>query len=139
MRIALRTAILAVTLCLAVGAGRATASTDRAKLTIAPIGSDRYSLVASADYGASYTNGVDIAVRLWGDDEWYDDLLYSVPGTIYQGTWDMHFERQFTVSGSTLNEDWGADEIYADARLYDHKTGKLLLTLKTNLLYGSWS
>jgi hypothetical protein len=47
--------------------------------------------------------------------------------------------REFTVSGSTLNEDWGSDEVYVDARLYDHSTGKLLTTLQTNRLYGSWS
>jgi CubicO group peptidase (beta-lactamase class C family) len=40
--------------------------------------------------------------------------------------------REFTVSGSTLNEDWGSDEVYVDARIYDHHTGKLVLTLETN-------
>ncbi len=47
--------------------------------------------------------------------------------------------REFTVSGSTLNEDWGWDEIYVDARLYDHRTGKLAQTVQTNRLYGEWS
>lgn len=51
----------------------------------------------------------------------------------------MHFERSFIVSGSVLNEDWGWDEIYAEARLYDHKTGKLLQTIETNRLNGQWS
>jgi hypothetical protein len=52
----------------------------------------------------------------------------------------MHsYERQFTVAGSTLNEDWGWDEIYVDVRLYDHRTGKLVQTIETNRLYGTWS
>jgi hypothetical protein len=109
------------------------------KLTIAPLGNDRYNLVASGNFGSAHWSGVDVSIRLWGDDEWYDDLLYTPPGTIHLDLWDQHFERAFSVDGSVLNEDWGADEIYADARLYDHATGKLFLTIKTNLLYGSWS
>jgi len=61
------------------------------------------------------------------------------PGTIFGGGWTGHIVREFTVSGSTLNEDGGSDEAYVDARLYDHHTGKLVLTLQTNRLYGSWS
>lgn len=80
-----------------------------------------------------------MAIRLWGDDEWFDDLLFTPLGTTFEGRWSGHFEREFTVSGSVLNEDWGADEIYADARLYDHRTGKLVQTIRTNRLYGSWS
>ena len=58
--------------------------------------------------------GVNVAFRLWGDDEWFDDLLYSPLGTTFQGLWVDHVVREFTVSGSTLNEHWGADEIYVD-------------------------
>ncbi len=81
---------------------------------------------------------MDVAFRLWGDDEWYDDLLLSL-GTTFGGYWTGHVVREFTVSGSTLNEDWGSDEVYVDARLYDHRTGKLVETVQTNRLYGSWS
>jgi hypothetical protein len=109
------------------------------KLTIAPLGNDRYNLVASGDSPFLRWDGVDVSIRLWGDDAWSDDLLYTVPGTIHLDLWDQHFSRAFSVDGSVLNEDWGTDEIYADARLYDHATGKLLVTIKTNNLYGNWS
>jgi hypothetical protein len=42
------------------------------------------------------------------------------------------------VSGTTLDGDWGSDEVYGDARLYDRLTGKLAETVQTNRLYGSW-
>lgn len=136
-RIALFLAALSI---VATGAAGASAAyTGSATLSITPTANDQYVLVASGRYPAFYLNGVDVAIRLWGDDEWYDDLLYTVPGTIFEGPWDMHFERSFILSGSVLNEDWGWDEIYAEARLYDHKTGKLLQTIETNRLYGQWS
>ena len=80
-----------------------------------------------------------MAMRLWGDDEWFDDLLYTVPGTLFQNRQPVEFQRAFTVSGSVLNEDWGWDEIYVEVRLYDHRTGKLFRTIETNRLYGQWS
>jgi hypothetical protein len=137
-RLALFVAAIAVVACSAT----ASASAETAfpgKLTITPIGSDQYNLVASGHFGSVHSSGVDVSIRLWGDDEWYDDLLYTPPGTIHLDTWVEDFSRAFSVSGSVLNEDWGADEIYADARLYDHATGKLFLTIKTNNLYGNWS
>jgi hypothetical protein len=137
-----RMALFVAALSLVAGGVAAAASAETAfpgKLTIAPLGNDRYNLVASGNFGSFHPSGVDVSIRLWGDDEWYDDLLYTPPGTIYLGSWVQHFDRAFSVDGSVLNEDWGADEIYADARLYDHGTGKLFLTIKTNLLYGSWS
>lgn len=137
-----RVAPFIAALSLAACSAAATASAETAfpgKLTIAPLGNDRYNLVASGNFGSFHPSGVDVSIRLWGDDEWYDDLLYTPPGTIYLGSWVQHFERAFSVGGSVLDEDWGTDEIYADARLYDHGTGKLFLTIKTNHLYGNWS
>jgi hypothetical protein len=115
------------------------ASASTAKLNMTSIGNNRYTLTADVFNNGYFPYGVDVAFRLWGDDEWYDDLLYTVPGTIFGGYWTGHIVREFTVSGSTLNEDWGSDEVYVEARLYDHSTGKLVETVQTNRLYGSWS
>jgi hypothetical protein len=136
------TALVGATVGVGALAAAPSASAETAfpgKLTIVSLGNDRYNLVASGNFGSAHWDGVDVSIRLWGDDEWYDDLLYTPPGTIHLDLWDRHFERAFSVGGSVLNEDWGADEIYADARLYDHATGKLFLTIKTNNLYGNWS
>jgi hypothetical protein len=123
----------------AVGAANASAATPPAKLNITSIGNDRYTLTADVYTNRLWVSGFDVTFRLWGEDEWYDDLLYTPPCTTFRGTWTSHVACEFTVSGSTLNEDWGSDEIYVDARLYDHHTGKLVETAQTNRLYGSWS
>jgi hypothetical protein len=133
-----KVAILLVALSIAAVAA-ANAGATNAKLNMTSLGNNRYNLTADVFNTGYYPYGVDVAFRLWGDDEWYDDLLYSVPGTTFGNGWTGHIVRSFTVSGGTLDEDWGSDEIYVDARLYDHHTGKLILTLQTNRLYGSWS
>lgn len=133
-----RIAIFVVVLSVAVvGAARANASS--AKLNMASIGNDQYALMVDVTNNGYYPYGVDVTFRLWGDDEWYDDLLYSVPGTIFGGYWTGHITREITVSGSTLNEDWGSDEVYVEVRFFDHSTGKLVDSFHTNDLYGSWS
>ena len=47
------------------------------------LGNARHALTADVNNTGYYPYGVDVAFRLWGDDEWYDDLLYTVPGTTY--------------------------------------------------------
>ena len=137
---ALRSTIALFVVALSLAAvGAASASATTAKLDMTSIGNDRYTLTVDVRNTHYYPYGVNVAFRLWGDDEWVDDLLYSPLGTTFQGLWVDHVVREFTVSGSTLNEDWGADEIYVDARMYDHQTGKLVETVQTNRLYGSWS
>jgi hypothetical protein len=141
IKVLVLTALAAATVGVGALAAAPSASAETAfpgKLTIAPLGNNRYNLVASGHF-SSLHSGVDVSIRLWGDDEWFDDLLYTPPGTIHLDIWTQDFARAFSVDGSVLNEDWGTDEIYADARLYDHATGKLFLTIKTNNLYGSWS
>ena len=137
---ALRGRIALSVVALSVAAvGAANAGATNAKLNMTSIGNDRYTLTADVNINDYYPYGVDVAFRLWGDDEWFDDLLNSFPGTTFGGYWTGHIVREFTVSGSTLNEDWGADEVYVEARMYDHRTGNLVKTLQTNRLYGSWS
>jgi hypothetical protein len=137
MTIHAKIAVFVATLSLA-AVGAASASASTAKLNMTSIGNNRYTLTADVFNNGYFPYGVDVAFRLWGDDEWYDDLLSSL-GTTFGGYWTGHVVREFTVSGGTLNEDWGSDEVYVDARLYDHLTGKLVETVQTNRLYGSWS
>jgi hypothetical protein len=121
------------------GGGAATAAAATAKLTITPTGyNNQYSVTVGGDVSGYYPSGVDVAVRLWGEDEWYDDLLagpfvnYGFPGS--------GFGREFLVSGRTLNEDWeGRDEIYAGVRVYDRRNGRQVETAETKRVYGYWS
>ena len=136
-KIALFVVALSVAAVGAANAGATSATT--AKLDITPIGNDRYTPTADVRNIGCFPDGFDVAFRLWGDDEWFDDLLYSPLGVTHGGFWMHEVTREFTVSGSTLDEDWGWDEIYVDARIYDHRTGKLVQTVQTNRLYGSWS
>ena len=122
----------------AIGASAASAATG--KLTITPTGyNDQYYVIVAGDFSGYYAGGVDVAVQLWGEDEWFDDLLAAPYGTTYESPGSNHFGREFYVSGSTLNEDWGRDEVYGVARLYDHRTHNLIQTIRTNTLTGYWS
>jgi hypothetical protein len=84
------------------------------KLQISPAESSQYLVVVSGEgfYGAP-TNA-KVGVRIKGDDEWFDDTLFSMrlgfPGQVLR---DGGFVMSETVPGSRLNEDWGEDEVYA--------------------------
>jgi hypothetical protein len=138
-RFALVAALLGVVVA---GSATASASAATASLSVTHIGSNQYRVTVKAYVSHYYPRGADLAVRLWGEDEYYDDLLVG-PIT---GTWDGDFTPgevppfSFVVSGSTLNEDWGArDELYAGLRVYDHSTGKQVEIAESNRLYGYWS
>ena len=121
--------------------GASTASAAAANLTLAPTATPNQFRVTVSGYVSSYyPRGVDIAVRLWGEDEWSDDLLVGpVTGTMDGDFLPGPFTISFTVSGSTLNEDWGRDELYAGVRIYNRSTGQQVQTAETNRLYGYWS
>jgi len=58
--------------------------------------------------------GKTVAARIRGDDEWFDDKLFSigVGGFFHVGV-DGSFGVSEEVDHNRLNEDWGRDEIYA--------------------------
>ncbi|MDQ1833362.1 hypothetical protein [Massilia scottii] len=66
--------------------------------------------------GDGFYNSVNKKVggRIRGDDEWFDDTLFSVggPGIDRVGVGGS-FSLSAIVSAGQLNEDWGQDEIYA--------------------------
>jgi hypothetical protein len=89
------------------GGGAATAAAATAKLTITPTGYyNQCRVTVGGTVAGLYANGFDTSVRLWGSDEWDDDLLAG-PFVNYWGPYDSGFGREFTLSCSTLNEDWG--------------------------------
>jgi hypothetical protein len=56
------------------------------------------------------SEGKSVGARVRGDDEWFDDRLFSLGGTqVLHG----QFGLGNLVHKSQLNEDWGEDEIYA--------------------------
>jgi hypothetical protein len=84
------------------------------KLFITPVGNGNYLVVVNGD-GFVNAENRKVGVRIRGEDEWFDDTLFSInpgfPGHILGGGFSM----SATVSGSSLNEDWGQDEVYAIA------------------------
>jgi hypothetical protein len=122
------------------GGGAATAAAATAKLTITPTGYyNQCRVTVGGTVAGLYANGFDTSIRLWGSDEWDDDLLAG-PFVNYWGPYDSGFGREFTLSCSTLNEDWGArDEIYAGVRVYDRRTGRQTESAVTNRVDGYWS
>jgi hypothetical protein len=122
------------------GGGAATAAAATAKLTITPTGYyNQCRVTVGGTVAGLYANGFDTSIKLWGSDEWDDDLLAG-PFVNYWGPYDSGFGREFTLSCSTLNEDWGArDEIYAGVRVYDRRTGSQTESAVTNRVDGYWS
>ncbi len=122
------------------GGGAATAAAATAKLTITPTGYyNQCRVTVGGTVAGLYANGFDTSIKLWGSDEWDDDLLAG-PFVNYWGPYDSGFGREFTLSCSTLNEDWGArDEIYAGVRVYDRRTGRQTESAVTNRVDGYWS
>ncbi len=81
-----------------------------------------------------------VSVRVRGDDEWFDDNLFSFPAWPHNrlsGYIDLGLASYSIVSesvrGSTLNEDWGNDEVYCQVKVSGFGE------VKTNTITGNWS
>ncbi len=65
--------------------------------------------------GFSSARNATLGVRVYGEDTWFDDLLFSMGSFSRTGS-DGYYSVSQLVHRNTLNEDWeGADEIYAIA------------------------
>lgn len=86
------------------------------KLTISRTDNGQYLVVVNGE-GFINAEGAQVGVRIRGDDPVFDDSLFPIglgfPGRILGGGFSM----STTVPGSSLNEDWGRDEIYAIAEV----------------------
>ena len=83
----------------------------QAKLTITDAGSGKYRLQV---HGLGPANA-EVWIAVNGDDEFFDDLLFAFENG--HSLPDGAFVTSKIVSGSSLNEDWGRDEIYAIAHV----------------------
>jgi hypothetical protein len=120
------------------GGGAASASAATATLSIAYAG-----CVNSYDQQFDYTMrvrgttanylGMRVEVRLWGEDPWSDDFVGGpyVQSYPYGGSYLI----DFCLNKSTLDEDWGRDEIYAGVRVFNTATGKQVETVESNRIY----
>ena len=78
--------------------------------------------------------GKSVGARIRGEDEWFDDSLFSIGSIgIERVLPDGSFSLSTTVSDSKLNEDWGQDEVYA---LVDVKG--LSGTFRSNTVTGNF-
>jgi len=120
-----------------IGAGATSASAATATLSIAYTGcTNAYG--QHFDYtmrvrGTTSTHArMRVEVRLWGEDEWYDDLLAGP----YAQSYDFggSYLIDFCVNKSTLDEDWGRDELYAGVRVYN-SAGRQIESAESNRLY----
>jgi hypothetical protein len=121
------------------GGGAASASAATATLSIAYAG-----CVNSYDQQFDYTMRVRgttanylqrrVEVRLWGEDTWSDDFLGGpyVLSTPFGGFYQV----DFCVNSSTLDEDWGEDDIYAGVRVFNAATGRQTESVESNRIRG---
>ena len=91
-------------------------------------------LVVVSGEGFFESVGKSVGARIRGEDEWFDDRLFSIGGTGLERVLpDGSFGLSKTVANSQLIEDWGQDEIYA---LVDVQG--LSGTFKSNTVHGNF-
>ncbi|MBK8978258.1 MAG: hypothetical protein IPM29_20325 [Planctomycetes bacterium] len=92
-----------------------------ARLAIYPVGGGYYNVVVS---GHSTAINAAVGARVYGEDTWFDDFLFSIIG-IARTDQLGNFSISRTVFRSVLNEDWeGRDEIYAIADVTGGGSGR---------------
>lgn len=82
-----------------------------ARLYISYVGNGYYQVVID---GQSTAPNASVGARVYGEDTWFDDRLFSMGGGYTRTDFTGRFNFGMTVHRSLLNEDWeGTDEIYA--------------------------
>jgi hypothetical protein len=93
-----------------------------ARLSITNAGNGYYLVVVSGQASAA---NVPMGIRVYGDDTWFDDHLFSIGVGFARTGFDGTFSYAQMVHRSTLNEDWeGTDEIYAIADVQNAGSGR---------------
>ncbi|NES27072.1 hypothetical protein GCE86_14655 [Micromonospora terminaliae] len=94
-----------------------------------------YTVRVSGVTSRTYYDKYSVEVRIWGDDEWSDDLLSGPHRTYYEPEAGGYYSFAICMNSSTLNEDIGQDDIYAGVRVYNVK-GVNTETAESNRWYG---
>ena len=124
--------------------GAATASAADATLSIYAAGGNTcqdpatgrildYLVEVHGQVNSYYPFGYRVRLDLWGDDQWDDDHQYGPVYTTYRFA-PTHYDVLFCVDGSTLDEDWGEDEIYAKVLFQDLATGRNVEAATSNVV-----
>lgn len=94
-----------------------------------------YTVRVSGTTARSYYDRWMVEFRVWGDDDWSDDLLGGPYRTYYEGLGQGSYSVGVCMNSSTLNEDVGLDDIYAGVRIYN-ASGVNTETAESNRWYG---
>ena len=144
MRNALALLAVAATL-VATGLAASPANAAGGRLTITRTASGLYNVTVCGNVSNAYPGGAYTEIRLWGSDTFSDDFLFGpwVTTAIDYGAYPCpeggsgNIYASFLVSGSTLNEDWGEDEVYAGVRARNNRNGSVQ-TFSTNTISRSF-
>lgn len=85
--------------------------------------------------GAGFYNAANkiVGARVRGEDQWFDDRLFSLGGGNFDRvTQEGIFNISTIATANQLNEDWGTDEIYAIVDIQD------VGTYRTNTIRASF-
>jgi len=109
---------------------------------------DGYIPMTQYDAQGFINNGAMIATTMWGDDPSYDDLLIGPvwgDGNYAVGRPAMHSSTRgleatwwTCTPSSTLDEDWGGDELYVDVSVYGGGGYGLIGYFETHRVNGNY-
>lgn len=83
--------------------------------------------------------GDEVEMKIWGADASYHDQLYGpvTPKSYSTTASGLHFVWYGCVANSTLNEDWGQDEVFVKITLHDFRDGSVT-NRNTNQVWRSF-
>ena len=134
----IRTGLASLALAAAMtGGAAASASAATATLSLAYTGctnayGQHFDYTMRVRGTTNLTSRMRVEVRLWGEDTWSDDLLSGPHRQAYD--FGGFYSVDFCVNRSTLDEDWGRDELYAGVRVYN-SVGRQVESVESNRLY----
>jgi hypothetical protein len=138
----LAVAALAATLALAGASGAEAATNAHLGLFSGDNGvcpTNRIGVAVSGFTDIPHPQGMNVVVELWGSDTFSDDFLERESPEVMNfpmpqgGTYLV----QRCVLNSTLDEDWGEDEVYAKVFITDRATNQTI-GLRTNEISHSF-